>query len=69
MRLEAHVHTPPAAIPGGHEHAAAPRLAAQRAADRGTPAPSLLGTSLATRLGVCAGALAVLWLTILWALR
>jgi len=68
MRLEAHAHPPPAAIPGGHEHAAT-RLTAQRAADRGTPAPSLLGTSLATRLGVCAGALALLWLTILWALR
>ena len=33
------------------------------------PARSLLGTGLAARLALVAGALALLWSTVLWALR
>ncbi len=50
-----------AAVPhGGAAHAEDPRP---------LPARSLLGAGLAARLALVAGALALLWATVLWALR
>ena len=43
--------------------------AAQAEDARPLPARSLLGAGLAARLALVAGALALLWATVLWALR
>ena len=43
--------------------------AAQAEDPRPLPARSLLGAGLAARLALVAGALALLWATVLWALR
>ncbi|HRP66635.1 MAG TPA: hypothetical protein PLF79_11195 [Thauera sp.] len=55
-----------------HGQASAASTATHRHTERGgarpLPARSLLGAGLGTRLGVAAGALALLWLSILWAL-
>lgn len=63
---QAHSPSPPhgqagAASTTRHRHA-------ERGGDRPLPARSLLGAGLGTRLGVAAAALALLWVTILWAL-
>jgi len=49
-----------AVLHGGAAHAEDPRP---------LPARSLLGAGLAARLALVAGALALLWATVLWALR
>jgi hypothetical protein len=50
-------------------HAAeAPTADAHAGDPRGFPPRSLLGVGLAARLAVAAGAVALLWITVLWAL-
>jgi hypothetical protein len=59
---------------GGHTtpletRRATPRTDADGAPMRPFPARSLLGAGLPARLALVAGALALLWLTVSWALR
>lgn len=50
-------------------HDTPPRRDADGAPMRAFPAHSLLGASLPARLALAAGALALLWTTVLWALH
>lgn len=59
-----HADPAPAALP--HTHAHTPR---RRGAARALPPAGLLGAGLGARLGVAALAVALLWLTVLWALN
>ena len=54
---------------GGHLRPAAVLPGADTAEARPFPARSLLGAGLGARLVLVAGALALLWTTVLWALR
>lgn len=57
------------AAPPAQPTAPRPRMDADGSPMRPFPARSLLGAGLGARLAVVAGALAVLWTTLLWALR
>ena len=54
---------------GGHLRPAAVLPGADTAEARPVPARSLLGAGLGARLVLIAGALALLWTTVLWALK
>ncbi len=54
---------------GGHLRPAAVLPGAATAEARPFPARSLLGAGLGARLVLVAGALALLWTTVLWALK
>jgi hypothetical protein len=54
---------------GGHLRPAAVLPGADTAEARPFPARSLLGAGLGARLVLVAGALALLWTTVLWALK
>ncbi len=62
LQPQAHSHGHTSAVP------TTPHRHAERGGERPLPARSLLGAGLGTRLGVAAGALALLWVSILWAL-
>jgi len=72
MNPHEHTHSGPAAAPHAHDHrhpATQRSTAHTHGQRRAFPPRSLLGASLVARLGVSAGALALLWVCILWALR
>ncbi|GAB1458645.1 hypothetical protein MASR2M50_04190 [Thauera sp.] len=64
-----HGQPPPVRPAGGHLRPAAVLPGADTAEARPFPARSLLGAGLGARLVLVAGALALLWTTVLWALK
>lgn len=63
----AHDHAAGHSIAHAHSHAPAP--ATPVVARRAVPAASLLRMSLAGRLAIAAGLVALIWISVFWALR